>query len=151
MKKNKLEKYFQQKNQPLIQKITNSYITLDLLFQNYTMELNCCLILCCKQTFAFDYMETHTINRYLRTQFLEDLQQNSFKILPLTSSNGQLKSGVLTKPFFTGAILLQLYCCHSDSNMLHLWLTVETSCSSLLTRPQYLYSDFSRMQIQVVS
>ena len=143
MKKNKLEKYFQQKNQPLIQKITNSYITLDLLFQNYTMEPNSCLILCCKQTFAFDYMETHTIYRYLRTQFLENLQQNSFKILPLASRNVQLKSDVLSKPFFTGAILLQLYCCRSNSNMLHLRLTVETSCSSLLTRFQYLYFDFS--------
>ena len=143
MKKNKLEKYVQQKNQPLIQKITNSYITLDLLFQNYTMEPNSCLILCCKQTFAFDYMETHTIYRYLRTQFLEDLQQNSFKILQLASRNVQLKSDVLSKPFFTGAILLQLYCCRSNSNMLHLRLTVETSCSSLLTRFQYLYSDFS--------
>lgn len=143
MKKNKLEKYFQQKNQPLIQKITNSYITLDLLFQNYTMEPNSCLILCCKQTFAFDYMETHTIYRYLRTQFLENLQQNSFKILPLASRNVQLKSDVLSKPFFTGAILLQLYCCRSNSNMLHLRLTMETSCSSLLTRFQYLYFDFS--------
>ena len=44
----------------------------------------------------------------------------------------QLKSDILTKPFFTGAILLSLYCCHSNSNMLHLWLTVKTSCSSLL-------------------
>lgn len=43
-KKNKLEKYFQKEKSTFDLENHKLYITLDLLFQNYTMEFNSCLI-----------------------------------------------------------------------------------------------------------